>query len=400
MRRKKWISIMLAVSVIWVNSSVSVAAGQKVNQDGWKIWDDNVVKTNITPMDEKANQWKEIFAERTKTKEAATYSDELPGSDVMSEVDYYQFIYDEILPERGLASLNKVKKNLTSDDAWQNIGWSQKDGVLGADIADLNQDGIDELLLYVLEKKTDDTDGTVLKVELYALSDNGKIERCSWMNLATFSEIEYERVKIGLMEKDGRIYLYTETDQGSYFADGGSISYIWNFMSEDNDLKTRWSIGQSGFGGENSTASSNSLADFYGPSEGNIQVLSTDGEFHVSPKWVGRPCDIYVLTAYGEYRASRPEEEVLDDSYADSTSAIRKGFGILGIDSMAEYDYSDNKYDFESGYGPTLWNTGYMKESCSYESRGDKQEDSSRRNMRVTVSDYTGLREKLDGLAG
>lgn len=319
---------------------------------------------------------------------------------VVIKVDYYQFIRDEVLPERGLASLDTVKKTLTSDDAWQNTGWSQKEGVLGADIADLNQDGIDELLVYILEKKTDDTDGTLLKAELYAVNDNGEIEGMSWLNIAAFSEIEYGRAKVGLMEKDGRVYLYKETDQGSYFADGGRIGYIWCFMSEDNGLKARWSIGQSGLGGESSTACSNSLADFYGPTEGDIQVLSTDGEFHVSPNWVGRPCDIYVLTAYGEYRAARPDEEVLDDSYADNASAIRKGFGILGIDSMAEYNYSDNKYDFENGYGPTLWNTGYMKESCSYESKGDDQGDSSRRNIRVTVSDCTGLREKLDGLAG
>ena len=318
---------------------------------------------------------------------------------VVIEVDYYQFIHDEILPETVLMSLDTAEMELTSENAWDNEGWSKKRGILGADIADIDRDGVEELLLYSLAQQEESADRALI-IQVYSVNEKCEIERriSVQLNNTVVSDIGYSRLKIGLMEKNEQMYIYTELDKGAYFADGGSSKYLWIYV-EDEYMFVRWNLFDAA-ADSGSSSKATCLWDCDRDEEASVRLLCKNGEFQTSSKWTGYPGDVYVLNAQGEWLAASGEADILDNTVWESDAAIRKGFGMLGIDSMATYDYSDNIYDFPSGNGPTLWGTGYMKESCSYESKGDDQGDSSRRNIRVNVSDCTGLREKLDGLAG
>lgn len=292
---------------------------------------------------------------------------------------YYPFIHDELLPQLGMASTDTSEKTVTSDSVRnEDRDWTGKSGLLGADIADMNGDGIDDLLVYSLEKGAGE-DSSTLKVTLYTVdeSQKGKIVYADELALCRGMEYGYTRIRIGLMEREGQTYLYTETDSCAYFANGGTARYEWYFLDEQGSLRHRWLVGHTD-GGSSGLASS---------------VLDYRAE-DVYEK--------YVLCADGEFRYFNPDVEVLtDESFAYGTNVpLRAGLAMLGLTEAAEYTDSENGYFTSSGVLPTLWGTALVKESFSYDCRGVRTSENnwSERHMTVTLADYTGLREKMAAL--
>lgn len=311
---------------------------------------------------------------------------------------YYPFIHDELRPQLGMVSQDTVHTVLDSAQIFDKVGWSQKTGLLGADIIDFNQDGTEDLLLYSIEHS--DQTGMErymsLYVSIYSMDADHTIYLVTKERiLDQLMDFAYERCRLGLMELDGKQYLYVEDDSTSYFANGGGVSYTWYYLTDDGTLRPRWKIGHTCGG---SSCLANSLLDYYAHGEGEVYTLCTGGAFRRMDRWAdyqGPSCDEYVLTADGEHRFTYPDEQVLqmDEQTLDSSLAFQAAFTMLGVPETAEYQ-SENGYDAHFGSLPTLWDTKYVKESISFDSTGTRL-DGGERNMSVSAGDCTELHEKM-----
>ncbi|MDO4324338.1 MAG: hypothetical protein Q4C61_17650 [Lachnospiraceae bacterium] len=303
----------------------------------------------------------------------------LDAGKIFLGIDYYQFIHDELLPDMGFASLETAQKEVGTD--FYDMGWDRRTGLLGADIADLNLDGIEDLLVYYITEDTEYTPSPgggypkKLCAALYSVNEDGQIVCINNRRLAGFNDVTYERIKLGLMGRDDRVYLYVETDSYAYFANGGSVSYTWYCWDEKGALRPRWMIGHTD-GGSIELASS--LLDYYGEDA----------------------YDKYVLCADGEFRRCYPDVEVLtdDDGYAYETEgALRAGFAMLGLDGVGLYQGSPNIYFTQVGRLPTCWGTSLMKESSGYLCTGQRTDGGQSNIWQMTtyLEDRSGLREKM-----
>ncbi|MCI7813204.1 MAG: hypothetical protein MR543_05930 [Robinsoniella sp.] len=298
-------------------------------------------------------------------------------------IDYYGFIRDELVPEMGFVSLGYAQNTVNADFSQAN--WDQRKGLLGADIADLNMDGTEDLLVYYIADDKEFfpfSNGTYSKgiyAELYSVNKEGEIIYIAQRKVYSISDMAYERMKIGLMEREGRVFLYVEGDAYAYFANGGSVAYTWYSWDEKGALRPWWMIGQTDGG---STGLASSVLDYY------------DAENY----------DKYVLCADGEFRYMDSEVEVLTDeadNYAYNTEMpLRAGFYMLGLNAPGIYGTSENTYFTQNGRMLTLWGTELMKESVGYLSTGTRQGDGySVRDMTIFMEDRTGLREKTETIS-
>ncbi len=297
-------------------------------------------------------------------------------------VDYYQYIRDELLPEMGFASLETDQRIVSTENFSEMVNWDQRRGLLGADIADLNQDGIEDLLVYdIAEDEQSGANPDVLRVSLYSVTEKGKIERISTTNLLSIGDAGYTRVKIGLMGLDDSVFLYVEKDSYAYFANGGSVTYTWYCWDENGVFRPRWMVGHTDGG---SIGLACSVLDYY----------EENG------------CDKYVLCADGDFRYTYPDVEIMTDvaeHYEYETEpALRAGFAMLGLNKVGVYQDSPNLYFTQSGRLPTCWGTELMKESVSYLCKGEQVSEgqSGTRYVRefamtVSLEDRTGLRERI-----
>ena len=68
------------------------------------------------------------------------------------DAEYYRFIQDSLLPKLGYAAEQERTVGGTPDGADEHY-WDNKDGLIGANIADLNADGIRDLIVYQFDHK-------------------------------------------------------------------------------------------------------------------------------------------------------------------------------------------------------------------------------------------------------
>lgn len=305
-----------------------------------------------------------------------TWELRLDAGDIFLGLDYYQFIHDELLPEAGMASLETAQQEVGTD--FSALGWDRRTGLLGADIIDMNVDGIEDLLVYSAEDSAGYATPSggcakTLRASLYSISEEGEIVLITARDLLEYNDLTYNRIKVGLMEKDDTPYLYVEEDSYAYFANGGSVTYTWYCWDEKGALRPRWMVGHTD-GGSIELASS--LLDYY-----ELEAY-----------------DKYVLCADGGFRYFYPEVEVLtDESYAYETDgALRAGFAMLGLEEVGVYRGSPNLYFTQAGQLPTCWGTSVMKESCGYQCTGQRQgAGGALWQMTTGMEDRTGLREKM-----
>lgn len=171
----------------------------------------------------------------------------------LEEEPYYRFIREELYPRYGLVSLEKSTQVLTEDDVYEGTGlcWDKRSGLLGADIADFTGDGQEDLLVYYMgeSREPENWQGytiypATLYAELYTRKKAGEIVRLDTIELFRDRNNQYLECTAGVFTLEGKAYLYVEEYETQYFSNGSSLDYTLYTVSADGHLRPLWQIEQ------------------------------------------------------------------------------------------------------------------------------------------------------------
>ena len=283
---------------------------------------------------------------------------------------YYRFIRDELLPELGYANLETTYKTVNAEDTYNNSTlylWDKRKGLVGADITDLNSDGVDDLLVYYYSYNE------ALCVDLYTISDDEEIILINTIDIGSAGiDVNYSYNQIGLMNINDQIFIYAEDVCNAYFADGRCITHTW-YGYDGDELRPYWRITQTDGG---TCDMAYSLLTYSNSSNYTKQVLWADsGYMRLNP-------GITPLTTgtIGE--------------------GIEKGFSLIGL-GYSEKEYRSNAefsayISYDSELFPSYWNTNYVKKSIAYLCQGSG--NYSPRYMEISLTDETDLQKHIEEL--
>lgn len=282
---------------------------------------------------------------------------------------YVACLREKILPEYGYADLEEKRIVSTSDSAMYQKGWDMRSGVFGAEMADLDRDGINELLVYDrgpdLENGYIDANGYyggAMFLSVYETDGDGKVSLLKRLQVGFADRyIEYHTVRIGLMEVKDQVCVYVEEDSTPYFANGSDLSYTWYGFNESGVFGPLWMVGKTDGG---SSGIAYSLLDYTAGGEPEKTVLWADGEF----------------------RHDYPDQSVYGAEGISEAEALEIGFHMLEIRKETR---------IESGGiinpMPSLWES--IHRSVEYLCMGTR--NSSEVELVSEGADYTGIRNVI-----
>ena len=226
--------------------------------------------------------------------------------------DYYQFIHETLLPDLGYVNTDEKRTQISVNDYFSQPGsyrcWDERVGLFAADIADLNGDEIDDLIVYYFDRKESPDS---LMAQIYSRKDNGEIYLISTQSLGSTSACEDYHYYAGLVqiEEDG-LYLFTAERITGRFIDYGNNAFSVYQLTEDGQWIKKYSMGQSAGG----------------TSEVSYSI------------WTYVDEDTYeetVLWADGAYRAYNRNVHILTEQGTSLADALAYGLDILGVPKAA-----------------------------------------------------------------
>jgi hypothetical protein len=160
---------------------------------------------------------------------------------------YYEYIRDNILPIKALVNYDTATAILTQENWHSMQQWDHREGLIGADIVDLDQDGVEELLLYYMTREYSedptflywtDSDGymELICANLYTWSESEGVQLQSTQELSYTEDWTTTYLTAGLFNLDGKIWLYTEDycEANSYLSSGRSMKYtLYEYTSQE-----------------------------------------------------------------------------------------------------------------------------------------------------------------------
>lgn len=236
--------------------------------------------------------------------------------------DYYQYIYEQLLPKYGYANMETMKETATFDD-YANFDketskryWDDRVGLVSADITDLNTDGVLDLVVqYFAEESKEinqsNMDAVCLYAELYSINKNNEIYLVGRRKIGSSISIERYHLMSGIVEIDGKPYLFVESKDYGCFVDYGGNFYRLLEFGNNGKWNLKYSIGQSA-GGTSEVAYS--LWEY----ENGELVKET------------------VLWADSSYRAFFPETIIATEKTTSFSEAIAYGLSMLGMNVPIE----------------------------------------------------------------
>lgn len=309
------------------------------------------------------------------------------GKIELGEEPYYPYIRDHLLPQIGYASQETTSCYVNGREIGGNNSrwaWDDRKGILGADIADLNSDGIKDMLVYYFDLPDWEDwmngflkDPPALYVDLYTLTEDRKVTLVDHIYLNVLFSHDFNMLRGGLMEVNGQTLLYVECASNAYFANGGGINYYWyGYDAEKGKLRRYWENGQTEGG---SSDFEYSLIDWTGDGKEKKQVLYAS--------------DMKLREYQNQNNGKNPPA-------SDFGTALELGFNRMGLSEpkrveLKDYDYT--LYDGQKNLAPTYWGTDHLKQSFEYISSGSG--NYQERNMTVTVKDFTELKEHIEKIS-
>ncbi|GEM_PF-2161597 len=296
----------------------------------------------------------------------ASARESFSGSDTYS---YQAFIEQGLVPQIQYASAKTAVNMVGASTMTGSLFWDSHDryGLLGADTADFNQDGLNDLLIYFFGPSSSYSYGDQQPTALYAglYTHSGQT-----VNLVGMIELFYDtnvgfcQVYGGIMTVNGRPLLYVEKNTNAYFANGADLSYTW-YGFDGTSFRPYYMVGKTD-GGSSEIAYS-------------LLVYSDADNYSKQVLW-----------ADSSYRSFHPDTMPLTDG--EIGDALNMGFSVLGLaraedEAVSLAGYS--AYQSRPETFPTYYNTALLKKSFSYSCKGSG--DYNMRQMEIRVTDETGI---------
>ena len=286
----------------------------------------------------------------------------------LGKFDWYTYIRDELEPQMGYADMNDMTRTVSNDTVFDSIAWNQRRGILGADVLDITGDDNDDMVLYTLEPVKNSNNPDKIPYASYATlytEDGGRVTQHETLELGSMSGTSYDVDEVGILEVDGKPYVWHSAVGSAYFADGAGMS--GEFLGWDGSAFRRfWWVGKSAGGSSGIAYSFRTYQDAENFTE---EVLYGDEEY-------------FYYEGQGKTGAGA-------QTYAE---AMKMGYAKLGLPEAEMLTWPDaNFYEY-----PSYWKMSVLKQSVFLIVSGPG--DYRGRNIRDHVEDLTRMREKIDAL--
>ena len=192
----------------------------------------------------------------SKTESKTESTGEKKKTSAASLSDYQHYIDDTLSKKYGYASTDDITKNISVNDvAGGNdiYSWSKRNGIFGYDVVDMNNDGLNDMIVYIIENGSSgniikDSTHNNIKFEYYTSNENGYISQSGSDTLFEDFTTGANYCTCGITEINGDKYLYAETLMDSrYFSNGIYYEYKL-FTCIDGELILKYHLHQLGVG--------------------------------------------------------------------------------------------------------------------------------------------------------
>lgn len=284
--------------------------------------------------------------------------------------NYYEFIRDELLPRRGYAKQVSAERYISYNSNFnEDRDWDRRNGLLGADIVDLNQDSVEDLLVYSVGEYPQDEYFPLnhLIVELYSMDDEENVYLVKRSSLGSYHGLSDDYYAGGLLTMNGKTYLYLEYQTMAKFADGGALGYVFYEYAQDGTFLPRWNLCKSDGG-------------------------SSDIAYSLFTRTAGENYEKAILYADMGFGCSEQSAMVYMIEHNSLQEALRYGFDRIGLPQSSKY------LDIYQNVPTYLENNEleYMSPSFCLKSQGIQGDGGW--NMKISLEDYTELEENIKAL--
>ncbi len=315
------------------------------------------------------------------------------------QVDWYAYIRENYIEEIGYASLEPASKQINLNNAYSEY-WDVRKGLVSVQIVDLDDDGKDECAVFYFDDENmyetdpdiiNNTPKSTFYILLLTTNENGEVVEKENRLIFVDEAYGFCDVVAGIMEFGGRKYIYTEYNGIAYFANG--IAQLYTFFAYDGEtFRPEFAVGKTGGGSSNieySIISYDENGNFTGE---NVATRfhtwqHADGNYTKTLLSVTEDCYMYIDLS--EYDTS-----IMIDRF-DPKGAMVLGLehvtgkspDIITIENSSIVD-GDPDAQF-----PTYRNSNLFTRIFHYNSSGPGNYE--RRNMTITVEDYTNARQMI-----
>ena len=168
--------------------------------------------------------------------------------------DYYEYIYEHLWPKLGYANMEQMQETATYKDYREKYYWDNRIGLVSADIVDFNADGISDCLVQYFRQgekhyvNSTFPDQICLYAELYSINDKNEIYLVGTQHIGCSMSMEKYHLLTGIVELNGKSYLFAEWEDEGYFVDYNDIDYkLFEFDSHGN-FSLKYHIGKTAGG--------------------------------------------------------------------------------------------------------------------------------------------------------
>ena len=280
------------------------------------------------------------------------------------DFSYDPFLTQVLEPSYGFSP---VGTSVNPSVDWDNANWDSRAGIITISQQDLNADDVNDCLVYRIAPgdfagNTPGSEGFWL--DLYSHDTSGTIHLIGSVLVAVDEDVNFHRIRTGLMQKQDKLLIYVEDVNNAYLANGHDYNITW-YGYDGLALRPYFQVGKSRGG---SDGISYSLFKYTDSQNYEETILKAD------PSAV--PAGTEILF---------PNGSVMD--------AVCGGFKLIGLPdpSLESYENSDLRFDPDSpDTFPTYFNSQSMNKVFEYNANGSRT-DSAHVSLSVTLTDYTGL---------
>ncbi len=295
------------------------------------------------------------------------FAGNVPQTVYADDFSYDDFLTQILVPTYGFSPVGTSKKTVASID---DRNWDNRAGIVTISQQDFNGDGVNDCMVYRIAANNNgqiQTSREEFWLDLYSHDSTGMINLINSVLICSDSDTDFERLRVGLMSKQGQIFIGVERASNPYMVGGGGgISMSW-YSYDGASLRPYYQIYSSSAGSVEFTYLYREYSDADNFKE---TVLWADSD--------ARQSGTQALS-YG------PESSIMD--------AVNTGLQMIGLPAPATENYSNAGVTLSPGQEnvfPTYFSSQIMKKVFEYDANGPIV-NITQRDMSITLSDYTGL---------
>ena len=254
---------------------------------------------------------------------------------------YAECFRDLIIPQSGTANTGRLEGTLSWTEDYRET-WYAREGVIGADFADPDADGQEEMIVYRFERAWSEEFGSeafVIFADVYDVSDSYDVAKTGTVRMADTNGASGALEHVGIMRLGGRDYLYHHEYNFGILANGWR-GYYTLYTLDGYGLRKAYLLG-------------------------NPWIGSSDEHFLVETYYDTEDCETvcYAYTKYSDpddYLRSqgvRFADHCIDFTYENLYECIQYCWEQIGVDQAVTADTFSGEPDY--------WNSSLVEKGFS-----------------------------------